>query len=86
MVEDAGGRRSCSGRGRTRVGDEITLVPLGKWMERAVLVGMGIVGVYLSGSLAEGSTTVEDSEMDGEEMRAARAGGGIGMGCGESKV
>ena len=49
-------------------------------------VGMGIVGVYSSELLAEGSTTVEDSEMGGEEMRAARAGGGTGMGSGESKV
>ena len=49
-------------------------------------VGMGIVGVYSSELLAEGSTTVEDSEMGGEEMRAARAGGGMGMGSGESKV
>ena len=61
-------------------------VPLGKWMERAMSVGMGIVGVYLSESLAEGSTTVEDSEMGGEEMRAARAGEGMGTGSGESKV
>ena len=69
-----------------QVGDEITSVPLGRWMEQAVLVGMGIVGVYLSESLAEGSTTVEDSEMGGEEMRAARVGGGTGMGSGESKI
>ena len=51
-----------------QVGDEITSVPLGKWMERAMSVGMGTVGVYSSGSSAEGSTTVEDSEMGGEEM------------------
>ena len=43
-------------------------MPLGKRMEQAVLVGMGTVGVYSSGSSAEGSTTVEDSEMGGEEM------------------
>ena len=69
-----------------RVGDEIMSVPLGKRMERAVSVGMGIVGVYLSESSVEGSTTVEDSEMGGEEMRAARVGGGTGTGSGESKV
>ena len=68
MVEDAGGRRSCLGQGRTRVGDEITSVLLGKQMERAMSVGMGIVGVYSSGSSAEGSTAVEDLEMGGEEM------------------
>ena len=86
MVEDAGGRWSCLGRRRTRVGEEITSVPLGKQMERAMLIGMGIVGVYLSKSSAEGSTAVEDSEMGGEEMRAARAGGGMGTGNRESKV
>ena len=43
-------------------------VPLGKWIERAVLVEIGIVGLYLSESSAEGSTAVEDSEMGGEEM------------------
>ena len=69
-----------------RVGDKITSVPLGKQMERAVSVGMGIVGVYSSKSSAEGSTAVEDSEMGGEEMQAARVGGGTGMGSGESKV
>ena len=51
-----------------------------------MLVGMGIMGVYLSELSAEGSTTVEDSEMGGEEMRAARVGGSTGMGGGESKV
>ena len=61
-------------------------MPLGKRMERAMLVGMGIVGVYSSESSAEGSTAVEDLEMGGEEMRAARAGGGTGTGGGESKV
>ena len=49
-------------------------------------VGMGIVGVYSSESLAEGSTMVEDSEMGGEEMRATRAGEGMGTGSGEFKV
>ena len=86
MVKDAGGRWSCSGRGRTQVGEKIMSVPLGKRMEQAVLVGMGIVGVYSSKSSVEGSTVVEDSEMGGEEMRAARAGGGTGTGNGESKV
>ena len=43
-------------------------VLLGKQMERAMSVGMGIVGVYSSESLAEGSTMVEDSEMGGEEI------------------
>ena len=69
-----------------QVGEEITLVPLGKQMEQAVSVGLGIVGVYSSESSAEGSTAVEDSEMGGEEMQAARAGGGMGTGSGESKV
>ena len=61
-------------------------VPLDKRMERAMSVGMGIVGVYSSESSAEGSTAVEDSEMGGEEMRAARAGGGMETGSGEFKV
>ena len=49
-------------------------------------VAMGIVGVYSSELSAERSTAVEDSEMGGEEMQAARVGGGAGMGSGEFKV
>ena len=51
-----------------QVEEESMSVPLGKWIERAVSVGIGIVGLYSSESSAEGSTTVEDSEMGGEEM------------------
>ena len=69
-----------------QVGEESMSVLLGKWIECAVSAGIGIVGLYSSESSAEGSTAVEDSEMGGEEMRAARAGGSTGMGSGESKV
>ena len=45
MVEvEAGERQICSDLGRMRVGEDITLVPLGRQIDWAVLIGMEMVG------------------------------------------
>ena len=55
-------------------------------MDWAALAGIVMVGSYLSELLVEGFIAVEVLESGREEIRAARVGGNIGMGRGESKV